>query len=53
MTGKNVVKAGEVVLSPYSRVSVLTCDPSTEPYTIFGHSAIRVRDSLSKLDVVL
>ncbi|HEY4288209.1 MAG TPA: DUF4105 domain-containing protein [Puia sp.] len=46
------VRAGEVVLSPFCRVSVLTCDPGREPYAIFGHSAIRVRNSLSDLDVV-
>jgi len=45
-------KGGETVLSPYCRFSVLTCDPGTEPYAIFGHSAIRVYDSLSHVDAV-
>src|SRR5579859_4149104 len=40
------------VLSPYSKVSVLTCNPGREPYAIFGHSAIRVSDSVSGIDVV-
>lgn len=39
-------------LSPYSKVSVLTCNPGTESYAIFGHSAIRVRDSLAGVDMV-
>lgn len=39
-------------LSPYSKVSVLTCNPGSEPYAIFGHSAIRVYDSVAKVDIV-
>ena len=39
-------------LSPFSKVSVLTCNPGTESYAIFGHSAIRVRDSVTAVDVV-
>jgi hypothetical protein len=39
-------------LSPYGKVSVLTCNPGREPYAIFGHSAIRVSDSVSGIDVV-
>ena len=40
------------VLSPNSKVSVLTCNPGEEPYAIFGHSAIRVVDSVSGIDIV-
>src|SRR5579872_4554601 len=39
-------------LSPYSKVSILTCNPGPDPYAIFGHSAIRVNDPLSGIDVV-
>src|SRR5262249_39815084 len=39
-------------LSPYSKVSVLTCNPGPEPYAIFGHSAIRIADSVARIDVV-
>jgi len=39
-------------LSPFSKVSVLTCSPGTESYAIFGHSAIRVRDSVTGVDAV-
>lgn len=40
------------VLSPCSKVSILTCNPGPEPYAIFGHSAIRVSDSISGIDIV-
>jgi hypothetical protein len=46
------LNVGAATLSPYSTVSVLTCNPGPEPYAIFGHSAIRVSDSLSGIDVV-
>jgi len=39
-------------LSPFSKVSVLTCNPGTESYAIFGHSAIRVQDSVAGVDMV-
>ena len=39
-------------LSPYGKVSVLTCNPGREPFAIFGHSAIRVSDSVSGIDAV-
>jgi hypothetical protein len=34
------------------RISLLTCTPGTELYSIFGHSAIRVIDSNSVTDLV-
>lgn len=34
----------QVVLSDKSRISLLTCNPGTELYSVFGHSAIRVMD---------
>jgi Domain of unknown function (DUF4105) len=40
------------ILSTYSKVSVITCNPGPEPYAIFGHSAIRVSDSVSGIDIV-
>jgi hypothetical protein len=39
-------------LSPKSRVTVLTCDPGTQMYARFGHSAIAIHDSLSGLHIV-
>lgn len=33
-------------------VSLLTCTPGSELYSTFGHSAMRVRDSLSNTDII-
>jgi hypothetical protein len=38
--------------SSHIRISLLTCTPGEELYSTFGHSAIRVTDSLSKTDIV-
>src|ERR1700743_201092 len=46
------LQAGASTLSPYWLGSVLTCNPGTDPYAIFGHSAIRVRDSVTGIDAV-
>lgn len=34
------------------RISVLTCTPGRELYSIFGHSALRITDSLAETDIV-
>ena len=34
------------------RISVLTCTPGRELYSIFGHSALRITDSLTETDIV-
>jgi Domain of unknown function (DUF4105) len=39
-------------LSPQATVSVLTCAPGAELYSIFGHSALRIQDPASNLDWV-
>ena len=39
-------------LSDHARISVITCDPGQELYTIFGHTAIRVNDSANKIDKI-
>ncbi len=39
-------------LTDQARVSVLTCGVGNEVYSLFGHTAIRVQDSASALDVV-
>jgi hypothetical protein len=39
-------------LSPEATVSILTCNPGTELYSIYGHTAIRVADPSKGLDVV-
>jgi hypothetical protein len=39
-------------LSEKTEISIITCDPGNELYTTFGHSALRVRDPLSRIDKV-
>ncbi len=39
-------------LSKDASVSILTCDPGHEIYSLFGHTAIRVKDPATMLDVV-
>ncbi len=38
--------------SSHIRISLLTCSPGDELYSIFGHSAIRITDSSSVNDIV-
>lgn len=40
------------VLSRQSEISVLTCSPGDEAYSVYGHSAIRVKDESYNYDVV-
>ena len=40
------------VLSTQSKVSVFTCGKGAELYSTFGHTAIRIKDSINHLDVV-
>ena len=39
-------------LSPDANISILTCNPGTEVYSMYGHTAIRVSDPASGLDAV-
>lgn len=39
-------------LSPQAEISLLTCSAGTEIYSYFGHSAIRVKDPGTSLDLV-
>jgi hypothetical protein len=41
-----------IILSKNARVSVITCDTGNESYSLFGHTAIRIADTESNLDVV-
>jgi len=41
-----------IPLSDKATVSIFTCGKGEELYTTFGHTAIRVRDSISHLDIV-
>ena len=40
------------VLSDKAEISVLTCSPGNEMYSVYGHSAIRVVDDLYNYDIV-
>lgn len=42
----------ETNLTDSSRISLLTCSSGDELYSIFGHSAIRVTDPATNLDIV-
>lgn len=37
-------------LSEQSEVSLLTCSPGAQMYSVFGHTAIRVKDHANKID---
>ncbi|HCY43624.1 MAG TPA: hypothetical protein DHV48_20185 [Prolixibacteraceae bacterium] len=39
-------------LSPDANISILTCNPGTEVYSMYGHTAIRVSDPATGLDAV-
>ncbi len=45
-------KLEAVTLSPDARISVLTCAPGSELYSLFGHSAVRVEDPAQNIDLV-
>ena len=42
----------QMPLSPTAKASVLTCGPGDDFYTTFGHSALRICDTATGLDVV-
>lgn len=48
----NYTKAQVVQLSVFSEVSIITAGPGNELYEAFGHSAIRIKDPVLKLDVI-
>lgn len=39
-------------LSPSATVSILTCNPGEEVYSMYGHTAIRINDPEQRIDVV-
>ncbi len=39
-------------LSEKAKTSVITCDVGNESYSLFGHTALRIKDSISHIDVV-
>lgn len=48
----SVANATEVRLSQGARISILTCSPGPDLYSVFGHSAIRVEDPAIGVDIV-
>jgi len=44
--------AGRSLLTKDAQISLLTCDPGTELYSTFGHSALRVKDTAYHIDRV-
>lgn len=44
--------AQQMPLSKASKISILTCEKGNELYSLFGHTAIRVKDEASNLDIV-
>ncbi|WP_299706406.1 DUF4105 domain-containing protein [uncultured Pontibacter sp.] len=42
----------DIRLSPTAKISLITCSPGDELYAIFGHSAVRVNDPVSGMDIV-
>ncbi|MBI9060621.1 MAG: DUF4105 domain-containing protein [Marinilabiliaceae bacterium] len=48
----NTTDAATRLLSEKAEISLLTCSPGNELYSVFGHSAIRVNDPDSELDSV-
>lgn len=52
MTMQFIVSHAQVKMSPYSEVSILTIGPGEQLNDAFGHSGIRIKDPMYKLDVV-
>lgn len=50
--GLQVALSQTIKLSNTSEVSVLTCGTGNESYSLFGHTAIRVKDPQKDIDVV-
>lgn len=50
----SVLVLGEIQASVAPRISVLTCSPGHELYSVFGHTALRVQDTIDSkpLDLV-
>ena len=46
------IKGIGLTLSPETEVSILTCAPGNELYSLFGHTAIRINDPRHQIDCV-
>ena len=52
LTAYNLCFSQYPSLSQQTKVSIFTCGKGQELYTTFGHTAIRIKDDINKLDVV-
>jgi hypothetical protein len=52
MASSNILKAQDTLQNPKLRISLITCDAGDDIYTIWGHTAIRVTDSIHQTDIV-
>ena len=50
LTAQVVVNAQ--TLSPQAQISILTCNPGEDVYSMYGHTAIRINDPVNGFDVV-
>lgn len=50
--GTFTLSASNNILSGKAEISLLTCDPGDQVYSLFGHTAIRVKDPENRLDIV-
>lgn len=48
----SILSVNAQTLSPQARISLITCSPGNELYSMYGHSAIRVADPLAGIDYV-
>jgi hypothetical protein len=49
---KSIVSFGQMSLSKDVKVSVLTCGKGNELYSIYGHTALRIKDDTNSLDII-
>ena len=49
---KSGLSFGQIPLSKGVKVSVLTCGKGNELYSVYGHTALRIKDSDNSLDVI-
>lgn len=49
---KSVLLFGQMPLSKGVKVSVLTCGKGNELYSVYGHTALRIKDDSNSLDVI-
>jgi len=46
------IKGQQIVISDSAIISLITCSPGDEVYSIFGHTAVRIKDITNDIDVV-